>query len=286
MLKRSFALRACLSPLVAALVAAPLSATTVGYDAVGAIYQQDFDSLPTQTFGSSTQTGKGPHALNTAFGVTGLEGWYGANPGGSSGNTEFKAHDGSLSGSAGRGVISFGTNDSSDRALGALSTSNQVNSFGLVLTNLTGSPLTSVNLSYFGEQWRHGEPTGNLLAFDFGVFATFADADFLSATGTAGFTAVSALDFAALKDGANPQVALDGNLAENRTSIAGSFAVNWNPGEVLVLRWTANDLPGQDSGLAIDNLQFSAIPEPSTYAALFGGAVLLVVAVRRFRARR
>jgi hypothetical protein len=269
-----------LSGLVAALVCLPaLHGQTVSYETVGADYLQNFDGLPVS--GSTTLTGRGPHALEGVLGATGLVGWYGANPGGSSSNTEFKAHDGSLSGSAGRGLVSFGSANSTDRALGALSTSNQVNTFGLYLTNLTGQTLTQVSLSFFGEQWRAGEPAdpANSLDFSYRVFAS--DPDLLGLD----FVRVSELDFEAISFGNDPQFAVDGNSPEFRRSIAHTFNVTWAPGEVLVLRWDAQDYPGQDSGLAIDDLRFAAIPEPSTYAAAFGAAVLLLVAVRRFRRR-
>ena len=80
-----------------------------------------------------------------------MEGWFGANFFGSSTNTEFKAQDGSLGSGAGRGVISFGANGSSDRALGALPTSNQIPSFGIVLFNASSDTYQALDVSFIGE---------------------------------------------------------------------------------------------------------------------------------------
>ena len=69
--------------------------------------------------------------------------------------------------------------------------------------------------------------------------------------------------------------AVDGNTA-GRVDV-GPFTVtgvNWTPGTDLWLRWTDLSHPGNDHGLAIDDLAFTAVavPEPS-----FGG--LLAVGV-------
>lgn len=246
----------------------------------GSAYTQNFDSLP-DTLATTSQVGRGPHALNDAFSTTGLDGWYGGNPGGSSTNTEFKAHIGDLSGSAGRGVLSLGS-DSTDRALGALSTSNQVNNFGLYLTNATGETLTNFSLSYVGEQWRYGDLTvASELTF---AYAIFSDSPSLDG---AGFSNVESLSFIApIFNTAPTNTNLDGNAPANQTVVSSSVdGIEWLPGHVLVLRWTAQDLPGQDPALAIDNLTFnaSAIPEPSTYAALAGLVALGLAAARRRR---
>jgi hypothetical protein len=251
----------------------------------GGAYTQNFDTLPQSNPASTTISGRGPHALNSAFGVTGLDGWFGGNPTGSSTSTEFRAHNGSESGGAGRGVLSLGSTSSSDRALGALSTSNQINNFGLYLTNTSGQTLTEFSLSYFGEQWRYGDQLfSSSLTFAYAIFATAPSLD-----GT-GFTNVPALSFTSLifntADSAphTTNTALDGNLPANRSFVSGSInGIEWLPGHTLVLRWTAQDISGQDPALAIDNMSFSAVPEPSAFAALAGLGALGCAATRRRR---
>jgi hypothetical protein len=82
-----------------------------------------------------------------------------------------------------------------------------------------------------------------------------------------GYTGVSALNFPALHFGATG--GLDGNLAANRTAHSSpvSFgSASWDPGETLFIRWRDPDDTGFDQGLAIDDLQFSGVPEPSSIA--------------------
>jgi len=233
----------------------------------GGTYSNDFDGLPMT--GSQTLSGKGPHSfLTDVSGVTGMDGWFLANPGGSSPNTEFRAHDGSLSSSSGRGVVSFGTDGSSDRALGALSTGNQISSFGAVFLNDSGLTLTDVSISFFGEHWRQTELI-NTLSFHYGFGDSIDDAT----------TAYDSLDFSSLSTGGT-DTAIDGNLPENRQFVSATISgLSWEAGQHLAIRWNMDEFAGQDSGIAIDDFQFSAtaIPEPgSSLLGLIGVAALLL----------
>jgi hypothetical protein len=256
-------------------------AQSVNYSTTGSIYSQNFDGLPTT--GTAIIAGRGPHAIEGQLGSTGMTGWHMTNDRGSSTATEFRAQDGSLSGSSGRGVVSFGTTASTDRALGTLGTSNQISAFGLYLTNTTGQNLSQVTLNFTGEQWRVGDAaiTAETLAFSYAVFNTVATSSIGLAV--AGFNAVSALDFNAPFTGnaGLNNSALDGNNATYQASLGQTFNVNWAPNQVLVLQWVGQDLSGQDHGLGIDNLNFSAIPEPSTYALLAALATMGAVSLRR-----
>lgn len=216
-------------------------------------YTQHFDGLGQS--GTATLTGIGPHVINGVLGATGLDGWFAGNFGGSSTNTEFKAHDGSLASSAGRGVVSFGTTGSSERALGGLSTSNQIPGFGVVLTNDSNRTLVDVTISYTGEQWRAGDANiADVLNFRYGFGASLTDAT----------TAFAALNFATpVVSGGN--IALNGNLPANQTQVSATITgIEWAPGESIVLRWDAIDLSGQDNGLAIDDLSVVGTPKPIT----------------------
>src|SRR5262245_56855284 len=106
---------------------------------VGGTYSQDFNGLPTA--GSTTVLGSGPHDIQGQLGSTGVAGWTMSNYLGSSADTEYRAQDGSQSGSGGRGVLSLGTGTTTERALGELPTSNQISRFGVAFTNNTGSTL-------------------------------------------------------------------------------------------------------------------------------------------------
>jgi hypothetical protein len=250
---------------------AAVSAAQVSY--VGGVYSQTFDTLPDTGY-ASTVTGRGPHALNAAFAVAGLDGWQGANFDGSSGNAEFRAHDGSAAGNAGRGVLSLGATASGDRALGTLATSNQISAFGLVVSNDTGATLTQFTLSYVGEQWRRGNVAApNSLFFSYGLASGIQDI-----TPTNPLTLDTDLTFVAPNTQATPtEVALDGNAAGNSRFLSKTITgLNWLPGATLVLQWNGQDQTGQDDGLAIDSLRFSAaVPAPGAgVLALLGLGVV------------
>ncbi|HMN97395.1 MAG TPA: hypothetical protein PKC43_13205 [Phycisphaerales bacterium] len=235
------------------------------------IYFQDFNGLAQS--GSATIPGQGPHQLQGVLGNVGMEGWYGANFGGTSPNTEFRAQDGSLAGASGRGLISFGSTGSADRALGILPTSNQVPSFGLVLVNNTSDVFTALDISFIGEQWRAGGANiPNVLSFSYGFGTSLLDAT----------TAFSSLDFATPFLGGG-EMALNGNDPLFQSAIANVITgIRWAPGESLVLRWDMADLPGQDNGLAIDDLMIvGIIPAPGGFALL--GLAGLAAARRRRR---
>jgi hypothetical protein len=243
----------------------------------GGDYTQNFNGLPS-TAGSTTLSGNGPHDIEGVLSTTGMTGWTMANIGGSTSAVEFKVHNGSLSGSSGRGVVSYGTDEATDRALGFLPTSNQINAAGLSFVNNTGSTLAQFTLTYTGEQWRRGNvESGNTLTF--GYLITDSASDNI-VTGT--FSPVAALDFASPNVQTSPtEVAIDGNLSGNRTTVSYTVKnLDWQPNETLILRWLIVELSGQDDGLAIDDLAFSAIPEPMSLMLLASG-VLVMVSGRR-----
>lgn len=96
------------------------------------------------------------------------------------------------------------------------------------------------------------------------------------------------------------QFVLDGSLADNKELVsgivdlttllidesdpsAGTFGA-LQPGETAYLRWqisNADLTAGNRSALAIDDLSITAIPEPSTYAILFGLLTFAGVIIRR-----
>lgn len=262
--------------VAAFLAVGALSAQAAPLPYIGGTITQNFDGLPTNvTNPTQTIAGRGPHEFSLVNAATGMDGWQLANPSGSSTSTEFKSHNGSLAGSSGRGVISYGSNGSTERALGALATSNQINTFGLVLVNNSNTTYSGFDLSYTGEQWRRGDvTTPNTLAFAYGEAASIG--------GT--LTSFPALGFSSPVTGGPTEVALDGNLPANQVAVAGTVTgLDWAPGETLVLRWSINDLSGQDDGLGIDNLSFVAhpVPEPSTIALGAAALVGLALAARR-----
>ena len=172
---------------------------------------------------------------------------------GSAANSTYTAGTGS---SATGDTYSFGATGSSDRALGMLLTSSLVSTIGTVVTNTTGGAITSLAISYTGEQWRLGSANRT----DQLTFGWSADATGL---GNGTWTGVNQLDFIAPNSGPTTG-ALDGNAIANRTTL--SFAItglNLANGSSLWLRWQDFNASGSDDGMAINDFSISA---PTTVA--------------------
>ena len=173
-----------------------ISVTTLGTPIT-----QNFDTLPAS--GSATWTNDST-----------LPGWYHARTGT---GTTIVANDGSSN--AGN-LYSYGTGTATDRALGSLGSGNAAvgNLFwGIRLTNNTGSTITSLDVSYTGEQWRNSAAAAQTVAFSYLVGSptvTGSLAEFQSAG-----VAVAALDFTSPITG-GAAGALNGNLAANRVARA------------------------------------------------------------------
>ncbi|MFL6253420.1 MAG: Calx-beta domain-containing protein [Pyrinomonadaceae bacterium] len=209
----------------------------------GSAVTENFNTL-SNTAGSTTNT-----ALPT--------GWYITETGGGARDNEQYAVD--TGGSTTGDIYSYGSAAATDRALGELRSGTLIPLFGAKFTNNTGSTITSLDISYTGEQWRFG-----------GVHSTVADRlDFqysLNATdlSTGTYLDANALDF-------NPPVttgtagALDGNAAANRTAIASTInGLSIPAGATFFIRLNDVDATGADDGLAIDDFSITANGAPPT----------------------
>jgi uncharacterized protein len=156
---------------------------------------------------------------------------------------------------------SFGATGSTERALGTLQSGSLVSTIGTSYTNNTGSTITSLLLSYFGEQWRLGT-AGRVDRLDFQI--SF-DATSLT-TGT--WTNVDALDFTApVTSGATG--ALDGNSPANRTAISSTItSLTIADGTTFWIRWVDLNATGSDDGLAIDDFSLTAQSSAGSSGAL------------------
>src|SRR5262245_2405832 len=135
-----------LTSVCEALFIAAMTANAAPLSYTGGTYSQNFDGLPTT--GSTKILTAGPPDIQGHLGSTVMNGLPMSNFGGTSADTEFRAQDGSLSGSSGRGVVSFGTSGSTERALGVLATSNQISRFGVAFVNNTGVTLKQLSLNF------------------------------------------------------------------------------------------------------------------------------------------
>lgn len=201
---------------------------------------ENFDTLA-NTAGSTT---------NAAFPV----GWTINETGGGARDNEQYAVD---TGSGNTGdTYSYGAAASTDRALGGLQSGTLIPMIGSSFLNDTGATLTSLAISYFGEQWRVGTVNRtDRLDFQYSLDATsltdgtWTDVDTLDFTSTASATAG----------------ALNGNT--NRTAISGTISsLSIANGATIWFRWVDFNATGADDGLAIDDFSVTAdgtVPLPS-----------------------
>jgi hypothetical protein len=254
----------------------------VDYASPGSVYLQTFDALPNP--GTASVNTANPVTLNgityslanpydfaypaeaTGSGglnLSALAGWYGT----SALLARFGATDGDQTTG---GQISFGSADSSDRALGLLATSSTgATAFGVRLLNDTGITLTRMNVRYTGEIWRQSN-LPKTLQFYYTVDPTGTAAFPTNATAYLPALNVSFPIVPADTGGA----VVNGTLAVNQTnlSVLGQTITNWPPGSALWLVWQMADDTGKAQGLAIDNLSFSAsIPLPVALSTQISG---------------
>lgn len=161
-----------------------------------------------------------------------------------------------------------------ERALGAVASGSNTAAFGVEIVNNTGGLIDSITISATTEFWRSSTTTQNVLTFGWGqTGGGAASADYLTHVGAA--TALAGLNVVGPAAVAVNGL-LDGNLAVNQGSIAGTIVTNLPHGSSLFIRWSDLNDVGNDAGLAIDNLNIEVTPEPTTLALLGLGAVALL----------
>lgn len=287
-----------IQPIVWATTCAVLigSGASASYDygVAGELYTQDFNTL--------VSTGDANSWTNNST----LEGWYlysSQSTSGASGRvttrpdnvapgdwvapTTYRAADAMPIRS---NFWSVGAAGSSERAIGSYTTANGNpfadqpyagdNMYALVIHNTTSSALSDLTVSYTGEQWQ-GNFNGDVadsIVFSYLIKAGFdAQADIPTQNTYDPYTLVGALDFVGNAMFA-PDQPLDGNDAANRTQLSHTLEnVTLQAGEYLILRWLDNDASGEDLGLAIDDVSFTAnaVPEPAAGIMVLCGLTLL-----------
>ncbi|HZI87668.1 MAG TPA: C25 family cysteine peptidase [Pyrinomonadaceae bacterium] len=143
-------------------------------------------------------------------------------------------------------TYSFGLTGNSDRAFGGLQSGSLISTVGAVFKNDSGTTITSLTISYTGEEWRLGDGSGRLDRIDFqistdatnlftGTWIDFDDLDFTTPnTTTTG--------------------AKDGNAVENRNTLTVTITgISVSSGSVLWIRWVDLNATGSDDGLSVDD---------------------------------
>ncbi|HEV2694807.1 MAG TPA: lamin tail domain-containing protein [Verrucomicrobiae bacterium] len=249
-----------------------LANSAIPYNLPGAVYSQNFDSLPnpgavsvnannpvtiksnTCSLGDPFDFAFAPSATgNGGLGVAALSGWHGYGT--------LAAQFGATAGDQTTGGnISFGLANSSNRALGLLATSSTAGTaFGAKLINNTGANLNYINLNYTGEVWRQSD-TAKTLQFYYWVDTTATNA---WPTASTAYLPALNVNFATIKADKGG-VAVDGTASINRTNLGvlNQTITNWPAGAALWLVWQMTDSTGKAQGLAIDNFNFSATTLP------------------------
>jgi len=112
--------------------------------------------------------------------------------------------------------------------------------------------MTSLTVGYTLEQWRQGGTN----RFD-GMTFSYSTSTAALTGGT--YTALVALNSNAANGGAVGGVALNGNLAANRTTLSATIiGLSVAPSSSILLRWSDTDAAGADDALAIDDLSLVA----------------------------
>lgn len=173
----------------------------------------------------------------------------------------YRADDGGASYSD---TFSYGTTGSSERAWGSIYGS-VVTSIGAGFRNDTGRPITTLAISYIGEQWRLGQSgRADSLTCLYSLNATSL------ADGT--WTPVPALTFKSpnISTSVGP---LNGNDSLNRRLISAELSgLSFDSGSTIWLRFRDDQASGPNDGLAVDDFSLTAIPEPVNFAlGVFGG---------------
>ena len=196
------------------------------------VYTQDFNTLANTGTSSTLPTG---WLLSESLANANI--LYTANNGGSNAGDTY----------------SYGATSNTERAFGTLQSGSLLSTIGAAVTNNTGTTITTLKISYTGEQWRLGA-TGRTdqLDFQYSLNATSLT------TGT--WTDVNQLDFVAPVQ-AGTVGALDGNSSANRTLITFSITGLSIPnGASFYIRWNDFNAAGADDGLGIDDFSMEANP--------------------------
>ena len=235
-------LTAFLAALAANVMATPVSFT-------GLIYSQNFDSM--------------------ALGTTTPTGWFvGTGTGAAVTGTTVIPDIGASSGGGNYNYGVGGAHTSADRALGSIGDGAAGGQIDTEVDIQNNSPfaITQFTISYTGEEWRNsGSTIPNTLTLQ------------LSTNGLTWTNLGSAFNFVSPVNTGGAGSALDGNAAANRTIGLGGTVNLSTPigiGSTFYLRFADPNDPKPDTGIAVDDFTFQAVPEPSAYMLLGVGLLL------------
>ena len=219
-------------------------------------YSQNFNSLPSSG-ASAAITGTGP--LTNQGALTSISAvdasWQAARITGTQIVTPVNLTVDTGAANAGA-IYSYGTTASSNRSLGELASGTTIPAFGVALTNHTGSTLTTITITFQGEQWRSPSGTNapaNTLKFAYGFSPTgMTNSNFLSSALMTDEAAGNVVSGPGSGTSATVGLVL---LDPNTITLSG---ITWNTGDVFYMRWQDTNDAANDAGLAIDDLVVTA----------------------------
>ncbi|MCS7003977.1 MAG: fibronectin type III domain-containing protein [Cytophagales bacterium] len=204
-------------------------------------YTQNFNTLPTSATNNQSFTWQNDNTL---------EGWF---VGSASGSFVVRISDGSdlSSGSYGGGIYSLGQLNSTERALGSVSSGTPRWMFYGVrfINNVSAdSTISAIQISYTGEQWRNTKTDPDSLIFQYKINPTQITDSITD------WITVDNLRFVTPTNGGTPG-GLDGNATPNRVFISHTITgINVPFGQQIWIRWVDRDNIGTDHMLGIDDL--------------------------------
>jgi hypothetical protein len=211
----------------------------------------------TQDFNSLASSGSGITWTNN----TTLTGWYAA----TDATASISTYDINTGTTTTGGLYSFGiagTNVITERALGYAASNaffgtagTQKGYLGWRLKNNTTSTISSITITWTGEQWRRDNTVNQtlLLSYQTGTTVTSLTTGTWTSAGST-FTSPQIVGGAA---------ALDGNTAANRTAnISVTITVSIPSGSEIMLRWEDLNDSGNDHQLALDDVTVNAVVTP------------------------
>ncbi|MBK8477526.1 MAG: hypothetical protein IPL39_14870 [Opitutaceae bacterium] len=173
---------------------------------------------------------------------------------------------------------------STDRSLGSSPTGIAAEILELSLVNGSGLALAAINLSYDIRRFTEAGNTNGYNASPYYGKEENPGYNVFYSLDNSVWTRVAALTPSLA--GSSGVIVPDTVGVTNVGATLVELGASWNAGSTLRLRWLDDNAQSSspDQLLGLDNVQV-AIPEPSTYAAVFGAAALGLAGIHRLRRR-
>lgn len=206
------------------------------------VYTQNFNTLDTSSSLNSSNLPTGWSIIEIGL----------STPLAAAVNNQYK---GSIGNTLTGDTYSLGSSNSSERAIGSLASGSIVSHYGIKFTNNTGAVITSLNISFKGEQWRIGSTSQHIDSLFFAYSTTANNVNDTAAS--TNWNIVNTLLFQSIIQTATGVGALDGNLSANSTLISGILPITIPVGGSIVIKWIDRKISGSNDILSVDDLSIT-----------------------------